>query len=86
MRCNIQYVPLSCGIYHQYFAVEARKNDNRKYHGDRLLCNNCGKNFKTKSTLATAHNQERVDSKSYFCPFEGCGKKNHKEAAVPVPL
>ena len=63
-------IPPSCGICHQYFADEARKNEHdRKYHEARVLCNDCGKHFKPKSTLvlhmAIAHNQEIENTKSF---------------------
>ena len=42
----------TCGICHQYFTTEEQLQSHRtKYHGNRYLYNDCGKDFKTKSNL-----------------------------------
>ena len=68
----------SCGICNQHFRDEESKGTHdMKFHA-RLLCNEFGKDFRSKSTLtshmATAHKVVDDVAVSYSCPFDGCGK------------
>jgi len=69
----------TCGICHQYFNTKEQLQSHRtKYHGNRYLCNDCGKDSKTKSNLdnhlAQVHKKLQENAQHFICPFEGCGK------------